>query len=218
MDNDKRMPPGMQMAGQEDETDHGSGVTARAAEFADSAAQSVSGGYRRAKEKLAELDPRDTLRDAGRYAQETGSAAAETVGRHPVAAFAIGALSVGLLAYAFTGRRSSWQPDSGRWANLLRDYGDEAVQAGRSLLGAGRDHAEHGRDYLARSRDYLDTGRDYAREGGRMLVQRGEREPLAAVLGIGLALYALGSMFSGGSSASEPQQQRAAPKRRTTRR
>lgn len=203
MDNDKRLPP--DVPSNEDEIDRATGsVAARAADLANRTAETVKDGYGRAREKLAEIDPRDTLRDAGRYAQETGEAAVETVNRHPLAAFAVGALSVGLIAWAMTPRRSSWQPDTSGWSRMLRDYGDQALRAGRDLVGSGREQLDRSRDYAARGQDYLDMGRDYAREGGQMLMKRGEREPLAAVVGVGLALYVIGSLLS--SSNSNPSQ------------
>lgn len=210
MDNDKRLPPDVPSS--EDEIDRATGsVAARAADLANRTAESVKDGYGRAKEKLAEIDPRDTLRDAGRYAQETGEAAVETVNRHPLAAFAVGALSVGLIAWAMTPRRSSWQPDTSGWSRTLRDYGDQALRAGRDLVGNGREQLDRSRDYAARGQDYLDMGRDYAREGGQMLMKRGEREPLAAVVGVGLALYVIGSLLSSGSSnQSQPAARRRA--------
>ncbi len=203
MDNDKRLPP--DATSNEDEIDRATGsVAARAADLANRTAETVKDGYGRAKEKLAEIDPRDTLRDAGRYAQETGEAAVETVNRHPLAAFAVGALSVGLLAWAMTPRRSSWQPDTSGWTGMLRNYSDQALRAGRDLIGSGREQLDRGRDYAARGQDYLDIGRGYAREGGQMLMKRGEREPLAAVVGVGLALYVIGSLLSN-SSAGQTQ-------------
>jgi ElaB/YqjD/DUF883 family membrane-anchored ribosome-binding protein len=207
MDNDKRLPPDVPSS--EDEIDRATGsVAARAADLANRTAETVKDGYGRAKEKLAELDPGDTLREARRHARETGEAAAETVGRHPLAAFAVGALSVGLVAWAFTGRRSSWQPDTSGWNHILRDYGDDALRAGRSLLGSGREHLENSRGYVTRGQDYLDMGRDYAREGGKMLMRRSEREPLAAVVGVGLALYVISSLLRG-DSQPEPARRRA---------
>ncbi len=210
MDNDKRLPPDVPSS--EDEIDRATGsVAARAADLANRTAETVKDGYGRAKEKLAEIDPRDTLRDAGRYAQETGEAAVETVNRHPLAAFAVGALSVGLIAWAMTPRRSSWQPDTSGWSRMLRDYGDQALRAGRDLVGSGREQLDRSRDYAARGQDYLDMGRDYAREGGQMLLKRGEREPLAAVVGVGLALYVIGSLLSSGSNnQSQPAARRRA--------
>ena len=210
MDNDKRLPP--DVPSNEDEIDRATGsVAARAADLANRTAETVKDGYGRAREKLAEIDPRDTLRDAGRYAQETGEAAVETVNRHPLAAFAVGALSVGLIAWAMTPRRSSWQPDTSGWSRMLRDYGDQALRAGRDLVGSGREQLHRSRDYAARGQDYLDMGRDYAREGGQMLMKRGEREPLAAVVGVGLALYVIGSLLSSGSSnQSQPAARRRA--------
>ncbi|MBA4223001.1 hypothetical protein [Bosea sp. (in: a-proteobacteria)] len=210
MDNDKRLPP--DVPSNEDEIDRATGsVAARAADLANRTAETVKDGYGRAKEKLAEIDPRDTLRDAGRYAQETGEAAVETVNRHPLAAFAVGALSVGLIAWAMTPRRSSWQPDTSGWSRMLRDYGDQALRAGRDLVGSGREQLDRSRDYAARGQDYLDMGRDYAREGGQMLLKRGEREPLAAVVGVGLALYVIGSLLSSGSNnQSQPAARRRA--------
>lgn len=203
MDNDKRLPP--DVPSNEDEIDRATGsVAARAADLANRTAETVKDGYGRAREKLAEIDPRDTVRDAGRYAQETGEAAVETVNRHPLPAFAVGALSVGLIAWAMTPRRSSWQPDTSGWSRMLRDYGDQALRAGRDLVGSGREQLDRSRDYAARGQDYLDMGRDYAREGGQMLMKRGEREPLAAVVGVGLALYVIGSLLS--SSNSNPSQ------------
>lgn len=210
MDNDKRLPP--DVPSHEDEIDRATGsVAARAADLANRTAETVKDGYGRAKEKLAEIDPRDTLRDAGRYAQETGEAAVETVNRHPLAAFAIGAVSVGLLAWAMTPRRSSWQPDTSGWTRMLRDYSDQALRAGRDLVGSGREQLDRSRDYASRGQEYLDIGRDYAREGGQMLMRRGEREPLAAVVGVGLALYVIGSLLS--SSGSSGQSQPAARRR-----
>ncbi len=210
MDNDKRLPP--DVPSNEDEIDRATGsVAARAADLANRTAETVKDGYGRAREKLAEIDPRDTLRDAGRYAQETGEAAVETVNRHPLAAFAVGALSVGLIAWAMTPRRSSWQPDTSGWSRMLRDYSDQALRAGRDLVGSGREQLDRSRDYAARGQDYLDMGRDYAREGGQMLMKRGEREPLAAVVGVGLALYVIGSLLSSGSSnQSQPAVRRRA--------
>lgn len=202
MDNDKRLPP--DAISSEDGIDRATGsVAARAADLANRTAETVKDGYGRAKEKLAEIDPRDTLREAGRHARETGEAAVETVERHPFATFAIGALSVGLIAWAMTPRRSSWQPDTSGWTGMLRDYSDQALRAGRDLIGSGREQLDRGRDYAARGQDYLDIGRGYAREGGQMLMKRGEREPLAAVVGVGLALYVIGSLLS--SSGGQPQ-------------
>ncbi|MGX1786411.1 hypothetical protein ACWIGM_06715 [Bosea sp. NPDC055332] len=209
MDNDKRLPPDVPSS-EDAEIDRATdSVTARAADLANRTAETVKDGYGRAKEKLAELDPRDTLRDAGRYAQETGEAAVETVERHPLAAFAVGALSVGLIAWAMTPRRSSWQPDTSGWSRMLRDYGDQALRAGRDLVGSGREQLDRSRDYAARGQDYLDMGRDYAREGGQMLMKRGEREPLAAVVGVGLALYVIGSLLSSGSQPQPAAKRRA---------
>lgn len=204
MDNDKRLPP--DLPSNEDEIDRATGsVAARAADLANRTAETVKDGYGRAKEKLAEIDPQGALRDAGRYAQETGEAAVETVNRHPLAAFAVGALSVGLLAWAMTPRRSSSQPDTSGWTRMLRDYGDQALRAGRDLVGSGREQLDRGRDYASRGQDYLDIGRDYAREGGQMLMRRGEREPLAAVVGVGLALYVIGSLLSSGGTGGQSQ-------------
>lgn len=216
MDTDKRLPPDVPRSAGEarDEIERAAnGVAERASDIASRTVDSVRGGYERAREKVAEINPGESLRDAGRYVQETGEAAVETVERHPLAAFALGAVSVGLIAWAMTGRRTtSWQPDTSGWSRTLRDYGDEALRAGRELIGNGRQQIDQSRDYLARGRDYVDTGRDYARESGRMLVQRSEREPLAAVLGVGIALYVLGSLFTSSSSAPQPA------KRRTTKR
>lgn len=207
MDNDKRLPP--DVPAEEDGARATGDVAARAADLASRTAETVRDGYGRAREKLAEIDPRDTLREAGRHARETGEAAVETVERHPLAAFAVGALSVGLIAWVFAPRRESWQPDTPGWSRMLRDYGDQALRAGRDLVGTGRDQVDRSRDYVARSQDYLDLGRDYAREGGQMLMRRGEREPLAAVIGIGLALYLVGSLLRSGEEQEQPARRRA---------
>ncbi|WP_186419249.1 hypothetical protein [Bosea sp. CS1GBMeth4] len=211
MDNDKRLPPDVpaEEDGAREGIERATGdVAGRAADLASRTAETVRDGYGRAKEKLAEIDPRDTLREAGRHARETGEAAVETVERHPLAAFAVGALSVGLIAWAFAPRRASWQPDTSGWSRMLRDYGDQALRAGRDLVGTGRDQVDRSRDYVARSQDYLDMGRDYAREGGQMLMRRGEREPLAAVIGVGLALYLIGSLLRTGEQEQQPARRR----------
>ncbi|MEN5081934.1 hypothetical protein ABE438_05575 [Bosea sp. TWI1241] len=211
MDSDKRMPPDVENA-QDRIEDAAEGVADRAADFASRAVDEVKDRYDRTKAKLAEIDPAESLRDAGRYVQEAGEAAVDTVERHPLAAFALGAASVGLIAWAITGRRASseWTtlPDTGRFTRLLRDYGEEALQTGRSLLGSGREQLDNSRDYLSRGRDYIDAGRDYAREGGRLLVKRSQREPLAAAVGVGLALYAVASLLGSGSAKAQPARRR----------
>jgi hypothetical protein len=46
-----------------------------------------------------------------------------------------------------------------------------------------------------------------------MLAQRAQKEPIAAVLGIGLAIYALGSLLGSSSHDAAPARKRTAPKR-----
>ncbi|MNL61751.1 hypothetical protein D3C87_1857090 [compost metagenome] len=59
--------------------------------------------------------------------------------------------------------------------------------------------------------------------GGRMLAKRAEREPMAALLGLGLAVYVIGSLLSSTASAvsetsSAPAASRAPARKRTRRR
>lgn len=241
MDNDKRLPPDVEQDWDEakdeikDEARNVAGrVSAKASELADKTGEKLRNGYESAKESLADLDARETMRDAGRYVQETGEAAVRTVERHPLAAFSLGALAVGLVAWA-TMRRPShdwsrdWQPDMRRLRRALPDYStDDIAEAGRGLLDSGRDYLssagsylsnardrlglgqarDYARDYLDNGTDYLKAGRDLARDGGRILVKRTEREPVAALLAAGLAVYLVGTLLSSQSSSAPPAKRR----------
>ena len=55
--------------------------------------------------------------------------------------------------------------------------------------------------------------RDYADRGGRMLAKRAGREPMAALIGIGLAVYVVGSLL-GSASAAAPAPARKRASRR----
>lgn len=179
----------------------GDGIRAKAAGLA----SSVKSGYERAKDAMGEIDAGETLREAGRVAQEKGEVAIRAVERHPAVAFGLGALSAGLIAWAYfrptppTPQR--WEPDYGRLRQLFSDYG------GDELLKAGRERLKSGESWL---RSSSDVAQDYARDGSRMLVKRSEKEPLAALLGIGIALYALGSMLSSSSEPAPPARRRPA--------
>jgi hypothetical protein len=52
--------------------------------------------------------------------------------------------------------------------------------------------------------------------GGRMLVKRAEREPMAALVGVGLAVYVIGSLLSSAYAGERPAP--TPTRKRTTRR
>lgn len=179
------------------------GVAGKAADMAERARDTVKEGYYRAKEALA--DPGDAMREVGRHAQDGSETVIRAVERHPVVAFGLGALSMGLIAWA-TSRpaQPQWQPDYGRLRRLFSDYGgDDALKAGESALKTGQNWLQ----------SYGGQAQDYAREGGRYLAHRSEREPLAALLGIGIAVYVLGSLLSSRSEEPEPPRRRSNAKR-----
>lgn len=190
----------------------------KAADMADKASETVKDGYERAREAWDEADPIATAR-------EGGQAVARTVERHPLATLGLGAVSIGLIAWATLRSRpvSRWeryQPDYGRVRGWLNDYGSDAAEAGSRALKAGsnwlsarRDLAD---DYADRANDYASRAREYADTGGRMLVKRAEREPMAALVGLGLAVYVIGSLLASASSREEPAP--APARRRSTKR
>lgn len=191
-----------------------SSLRGKAAEFADKASETVKDHYERAKEAWDEAEPLETVRDSGQ-------AVVQTVERHPLAALGLGVAGMGLVAWAMLRNPSSgwerYQPDYGRWRGWLQDYGAEAADAGSRALKSGtgwlRSHREVADDYADRANDYAAMARDYADRGGRMLAKRAEREPMAVVIGLGLAAYVIGSLLSSSSaSASAP----AAPARKRT--
>lgn len=177
----------------------------KAAEMAGKASETMKDGYERAKEAWEEAEPLETAR-------EGGQAAIRTVERHPLATLGIGAASIGLIAWAMLRSRpvSRWeryQPDYDRLRSLFSDYGADAAQTGHQALKAGSDWLNARRDvaddYAERANDYAARARDYADKGGRMLARRAEREPMAALVGLGLAAYVIGSLLSS-ASAREP--------------
>ncbi len=188
-------------------------VRAKAAHLADKATGSVRDGYYRAKDALTEADPIE-------MAREGGEAVKGAVERHPLAAFGLGALSVGLIAWAtLRGSSSSsrferFEPDYGRLRSLFDSYRHEAADTGESALKSGekwlRSHSSSARDH---ARDYASQARDYADYGGRVIAKRAEREPVAALLGVGIAVYFIGSLIAS-ATASES----APARRRTTKR
>lgn len=188
--------------------DAADGLRAKATDAAGRATEAVKDGYYRAKESMA--DPAEAVREAGRYAQEGGEVVVRAVERHPIVAFGLGALSVGLIAWAsLRPAAPQWEPDYGRLRRLFHDYGgDDAVKAGE---GAVRDVPGWLRSYGASAQDYA---RDYAESGRQLLTRRAEREPLAAIVGVGLAIYVLGSLLSSAASSDEPE----SPRRRSTKR
>ncbi|SEG53321.1 hypothetical protein [Bosea lathyri] len=181
-----------------------SGLRAKAADMAGRASETVKDGYSRAKDALTETDPVEAAR-------EGGEAVIRAVERHPLAAFGLGALSVGLIAWASlrgsqpASRFERYQPDYGRLRSLFQDYSSDAAQTGESALKSG---GKLLRAYGDNAGDYADRAREYADYGSRMLAKRAEREPIAALLGIGIAVYFIGSLLT---SSSEP-----APARRRT--
>lgn len=192
-------------------------LRSKAADMADKASETVKGGYERAKEAWDEADPMETVR-------EGGEAVARTVERHPLAMLGLGAVSIGLIAWATmrsppASRWERYQPDYGRMRSWLSDYGSDAadvghraLKAGSSWLSARRDVAD---DYADRANDYASRARDYADMGSRMLAKRAEREPMAALVGLGLAAYVIGSLLTSASrSAKEPAPARKRSSRR----
>lgn len=193
----------------------------KAADMADRASETVKEGYERARDAWDEAEPMEAIREGG-----------EAVARHPLAVFGLGALSLGLIAWA-TLRPQPWerQPAYSRWRGWLNDYGEEAAAAGQRALKSGGkwlgvqrdaadDYADRASGYAA---DYAARARDYADMGGRMLARRAEREPMAALLGLGLAVYVIGSLLSSTASsasgtASAPAASRAPARKRSTRR
>ena len=171
-------------------TDAAGDLRAKAAETAERAAETVKEGYSRAKAAVTEMDP-------VAKAREGGEAVLEAVERHPLVAFGLGALSVGLIAWASLREQRSaqwerYQPDYGRLRSLFQGYGNEAAKAGESALKTGQ-------DWLG---SYGSEARDYAEHGGRYLAHRAQKEPIAALLGVGIAVYVLGSLLSSGDKGS----------------
>ena len=205
------VPKNLDEAGDEVEGAVGT-VRAKASNLAEKATETVRDGYYRAKDALTETDPVE-------LAREGGEAVRDAVERHPLAAFGLGALSVGLIAWATlrgssTSRYERYEPDYGRLRGLFDSYRHEAADTGESALKSGekwlRSHSSAARDH---ARDYASQARDYADYGGRMIAKRAEREPVAALLGIGIAVYFIGSMIAS-ATASDP----APTRRRTTKR
>jgi hypothetical protein len=181
-----------------------SSLRAKASDIADKATETVRDGYERARDAVTDMDPVETARDGGR-------ALIDAVERNPVIAFGLGALSVGLVAWAALREppRSGWsryEPDYGRLRNLFNSYSGDAASAGESALRSGEKWL---RGYGGQARDYAGQARDYAGEGGRMIAHRAQKEPVAALLGIGIAVYVLGSLLT---SSSQPE---PAPRKRT---
>jgi hypothetical protein len=56
------------------------------------------------------------------------------------------------------------------------------------------------RSHGGQARDYAEQARGYAEDGSRLLANRAQHEPLAALLGIGIAVYVLGSLLSSSSN------------------
>jgi hypothetical protein len=177
-----------------------SGLRAKAADVADKATETVKDGYYRAKDAITEMDPVETAR-------EGGEAAIRAVERHPLIAFGLGALSVGLIAWSAlrTPPATSWEryePDFNRLRRLFSDYGSDAAKSGDSALKSGQHWlSAHGAE-----------ARDYADYGSRMIARRAQKEPIAALLGVGIAVYVIGSLLTASSEAA-PARKRPAAKR-----
>ena len=213
-------PPDVPKAGDEAGEATGASVSSlrgKAAELADKAQETVKEHYDRAKEAWDEAEPLETVRGGGQ-------AMVESVERHPLAAIGLGMLGIGLVAWATLRSQPSsgwerYQPDYGRWRGWLQDYGSEAADAGDRAFQSGRSwlrsHRDGAGDYADRANDYAAMARDYADRGGRMLAKRAEREPMAVVVGLGLAAYVIGSLLS---SSSTDTSAAAPPRKRTARR
>lgn len=189
-----------------------SSLRGKAAEFADKASETVKDGYERAREAWDEAEPLETVRGGG-------EAVVRSVERHPLAALGLGLAGLGLVAWAALRSQPSsgwerYQPDYGRWRGWLQDYGSEAADAGNRALKSGggwlRSQRDVADDYADRAGDYVAMARTYADRGGRMLAKRAEREPMAVVVGLGLAAYVIGSLLTSSSAGERP----AAPARK----
>lgn len=164
-------------------------IKGKASDMAAKASETVKEGYAKARDAISDMDPAATAREGGEMLMRA-------IEKNPVMAFGLGALSMGLIAWASlreTPRSaSSWQsyqPDLGRVRRFFNDYAGSAAHEGRSLA----------REYGSQAREYGDMARHYAEDGSRMLMHRAEKEPLAAIVGIGLAVYCIGSLLSSGS-------------------
>lgn len=158
----------------------------KASELAAKASETVKDSYTKARDAISEADPMATAREGGEMLMRA-------IEKNPVMAFGLGAISMGLIAWASLRESprssSSWQsyqPDFGRVRRFFNDYAGSAAHEGRSLA----------RDYGSQAREYGDMARHYAEDGSRMLMHRAEKEPLAAIVGLGLAVYCLGSLLS----------------------
>lgn len=189
-----------------------SSLRGKAAEFAGKASETVKGGYERAREAWDEAEPLEAVRDGGQ-------AVVRGVERHPLAAIGLGLAGIGLVAWAALRSQPSsgwerYQPDCGRWRGWLQDYGSEAADAGNRALKSGGSWLRSQRvvadDYADRAGDYAAVARAYADRGGRILAKRAEREPMAVVVGLGLAAYVIGSLLTSASASERP----AAPARK----
>ena len=192
-----------------------SSLRGKAAEFAGKASEAVKDHYERAKDAWDEAEPLEAVRGGGQ-------AVVQSVERHPLATLGLGVAGIGLVAWAMLRSQPSsgwerYQPDYGRWRGWLQDYGSEAADAGNRALKSGsgwlRSHRNVADDYADRAGDYAAMARDYADRGGRMLAKRAEREPMAVVVGLGLAAYVIGSLLSSASArepAAAPARKRAA--------
>ncbi|MDP3319302.1 MAG: hypothetical protein Q8S58_09240, partial [Bosea sp. (in: a-proteobacteria)] len=93
-------------------------------------------------------------------------------------------------------------------------YGSEAADTGGSLLKSGEKWLRsHSGTASEQARDYAAQARDYADYGGRVIAHRAEREPIAAMIGVGIAVYVIGSLIASASASDSPP-----PRRRTAKR
>lgn len=183
-------------------------LRAKASNLAEKATETVRDGYERARDAVTDMDPVETAREGGR-------ALADAVERNPVVAFGLGALSVGLIAWAALREppRTSWsryEPDYSRLRGLFSDYASEAASTGERALKSGEKWL---RGYGGQARDYADQARGFAEDGGRMIAHRARKEPVAALLGVGIAVYVLGSLLASPSAQATPARRRASAKR-----
>lgn len=214
-------PPDMPKDAEEAREEAGATVRslrAKASEMADKAGEAVKERYARAREAVSEADPLEAARQGGQ-------AVASAAERHPLAIFGLGALSVGLIAWAAmrdnsTSRWDRYRPDTSSWRSLFDEYGSQAADIRDRAMKQGgkwlrRNDVD---DYADRASDYASRARDYADMGGRLLAKRAEREPIAALLGVGIAVYFIGSMLTSAAASAASDEQRQQPRRRATRR
>lgn len=178
----------------------GRNLRAKASNLADKASETAREAFDSARDAVTEADP-------ARMARDGGGALLRAVERHPLVAFGLGAFSAGLVAWSALRRppASRWErymPDYGRLRGLWQERGGEALAAGERALRSGGSWLDGQR---GQARDYAELARDYADHGGRALAKRAEREPIAALIGVGIAVYVIGSLLTSAAARASSE-------------